>query len=178
MNNDENNIQRLIGRLEAEDNRNTIMFKVLRIIFLLLVLLYFVQGVVHYVDDRNLFEALGYAAFVIAFSIAFLLMNKHVEIYSRVDYSLPTLKMLKQARLRYRIFPSRATGYIVALLSFVTIAQIFNAWDSVEDQIILIPIFFGSLVLGLLIGCAFWIIRDKPIYDKLNEMIRDLESDV
>lgn len=175
---DENNIQRIIGRLEAEDSRNTGRFKVLRVLFAIFAPLYLIIGTMSFIREFDIFHLLGYVSYMVSFCFGFLLMNMHVQMYDKVDYSLPTLQMLYQAKKRYRILPSRKLGvvYVVAMLLFIGLGQMLIAVNSVRQMFIGVIVLVCSVFVGLMIGCAIWYIHYKPIYDNISKLINDLES--
>lgn len=171
-----NDLQRLIGKLQAEDERNTNLYKGFRCFFIILSVVYLVFGGISYVRGAGIYVALSFVADVCALLICSRVMEIHVGMYGRVNYSEPTLQMLKLAKLRYRFFPSRAVGYMFSTLCFLFLSFLLNAWENEERVETILCIFFCSLLLGISIGAIWWCFRDKPIYDNIKALIDDLES--
>lgn len=169
------NIHGFIQRLKVEDERKARFIKTILIIFSIfctfLLLLY-----LNNIFNTPIFSILdldivsGFCLFVGLGLCILLLRFRYIE-YKTVDYSLPTLAMLKKAARRYPLFDSK---FRTALLAIIFIDIGISIQAPTISHFITIQI---GLLIGFTIGTMNRLIFYKPIKDEALRLIREIEKD-
>jgi hypothetical protein len=93
--------------------------------------------------------------------------------YKYVDYSLPTIKMLKGAAYRYQLLQLKTLWILGAvILMDVSMTLSPNKMSFVEVQIS----FLAIVAVSFIIGTVIWYFKYKPLRDKVLVLLADLES--
>ena len=175
MNNIDNlDIARLIKNLKKEDTKYANLCRGIQVIYWVLSPMYlFLVGEEIYSKGFT-YQALGGTFFfmgMIVMAMGFSYFNK---VYRYVDYSQPTLIMLKNVVRRYKPFSTRSWWIIPALI-FIDLGLSFNNFT--REHVITTQIFFWSVMLvSIIIGLIWWKIRYKYIVDDAKKMIKEIEN--
>ncbi|MDY0279940.1 MAG: hypothetical protein RBR35_05190 [Salinivirgaceae bacterium] len=118
-------LDQLVGNLRNEDHRYSRISRSFQIVYWSFIPLYTIVTILHYSETKEFNALIGGACFVASFVIFAIFFGKFHKEYKSVDYSLPTLTMLKAAAYRYKPFPLRTIWIFLAVLfmdgySFVT----------------------------------------------------------
>lgn len=175
-NNHENNgLGQLVAKLKKEDSFYAEISKIFQVIYWIFIPVYILLTLREYTDSYKIGELIGGACFILAFLIFALLFRKYYREYKNVDYSLPTLQMLKKAAWRYRPFQIRSLWALLALI-FMD-AGLASGWvDEKISMLIAQLMFWGVMFFAIIIGFVVWYIKYKPLYDETKKMIKEIEA--
>nr|WP_320119719.1 hypothetical protein [uncultured Marinifilum sp.] len=164
----------LIGKLQKEDKNYSVLCKVLKTIYWVLIPIYTLMTAATYIDTREINDLLSGFFIVGSFLIFALVIRNSQKEYQNADYSLPTLVMLKKAAARYQ--PIRPKGLYALVAFFMMDAGFFlNSnikWNTMIHQSIVL----GVLIFGLLISLIIWYYKYKPLRDHALTIIAEIEG--
>lgn len=172
--NTETNFAQLVSKLKTEDINYSRISRAIQIMYWILIPVFAIMTFREYSETGNINELLSGAFFILAFLIFALFFGKYYEEYKYVDYSLPTIQMLKRAAYRYQPFQKRQVWIILALI-LIDLALTFDWMDStpvMEIQFTFIGLMFFSVLVGLII----WYFKYKPLRDDALRLISELEE--
>lgn len=178
----ENNRQRtentdfaqLVSKLKTEDTNYAWISRAIQIMYWIFIPVFAFLTFREYSETGNSNELISGAFFILAFLIFALFFGKYYEEYKYVDYSLPTIQMLKKAAYRYQPFQQRQVWILLALI-LVDLALTFDWMDStplIEIQIT----FVGLIAFSLLVGLIIWYFKYKPLRDEALSLINEIEK--
>jgi len=174
-NNDNINLEQLVGKLQKEDLRYSNICKGLKLIYWILIPIYTILAIDTYLETNFITDLFAGLLFVSAFVIFALIMGKFQKEYNTVDYSLPTLMMLKKAALRYKPFKPESYGAFAAFFimdaGFCLSSQYGTRIINLQHYVV--ALFLASVVIGLLI----WYVRYKPLRDNAQRLIAEIEGE-
>ncbi len=166
-------IHQLVSKLKNEDQKYSNLSRRMQVMYMVLIPVYLFLIIVHIIDGSSGFEILSSICFLLGMvSFAVLFHNYHKE-YKLVDYSQPTVLMLKKAVNRYQPITKRTIWTIPGILF---IGAGLSLKTSLGETIIIQVIFWVSMVLAIFIGLLWWKKRYKPIRDSALAMLRELEN--
>lgn len=169
------NLQQLTGRLKKEDSNYARIIKAVQIFYWIFIPVFAVITIFEYSETRGLNTIVSGLFLMLAFLVIALTFRKYYKEYNYVDYSLPTLEMLKKAAYRYQPFQRRGLWVLLGL-AFMDVGLTID-WLDQNTSVAHTQIFFGgSLFVGLVIGLVLWYIRYKPIRDKALALIKEIEE--
>ncbi|MBN1820349.1 MAG: hypothetical protein JW833_06515 [Prolixibacteraceae bacterium] len=172
--NENTNLDQLVRKLKVKDLNYASLSRAVQIIYFILIPLYAMMTIWEYTDEKNINELIGGGLFIISFFIFILLFRHYYKKYKYVDYSLPTIQMLKNAAERYRPF-QKYTGWSFVALIIMDVGLIFDWKD--ESSVFISQVFFwGLIIIGLLIGLIIWYNKYKPIRDEALRLIQEIEG--
>jgi len=174
-NKDNINLGQLVGKLQKEDNRYSNLCKGLKPIYWVLIPIYAIMAIDAYIESKEINDLFAGLCFVGCFLIFALVLGNFQKEFKTVDYSLPTLSMLKKAAERYK--PFRPKSFLAFAAFFLMdagfyLSSHFNNY-AVKFQIYFIALFFVSVAIGLVI----WYIRYKPLRDNALRLIAEIEGE-
>ena len=114
----------LILKLKNEDARNLRISKNFQWIYWILIPIYAGFFILNPDDELNLLSRISGACYVVSFIIFAFIFRKSVKEYKAIDYSLPTLEMMKQAVKRYHLWQPRLLWALLSVL-FIDAGLIF-----------------------------------------------------
>lgn len=176
------NLDELTSKLQKEDQRNLKLSKRMKIMLIVLIPVYFFLFVANPMDDITMNERIAGLLYVVAFSVFAAYFQYYNKLYRNVDYSLPTLEMLKQAVKRYNLFQKKILiiiGPVVCIdISTVLIAgRDTSSLSVISNNPVGFQIFYwGLMLVSFSIGCLIWYKRQKPLRDTAQLMINELEK--
>ncbi|WP_297090845.1 hypothetical protein [uncultured Draconibacterium sp.] len=171
----ENNLNKLIQRLKNADSKYANIVKGVQAIYWVLVPLYLILIVIHLFNNDPFTEVIGSACFLSGMLIFAFLMRYYYKTYSKVDYSLPTLQMLKKAAYRHKLFQWQALWALLAIL-FIDAGLVLN--HTGDGNIWQTQIWFAPVLgLSFLVGVIWWYIQFKPLRDQALTLIAEIEGD-
>ena len=162
------------NKLKNEDNSYANLSKGLQIVYWVLIPIYMIMVIRHIVDKSPSEDILGAFCFMFAMLIFALLFRGYYKEYKFVDYSQPTLVMLKKAAYRYKPFQLKLLWAILGVLfidaglSIRTDFGIGFVWTQV--------FFLGSIAISMIIGLIIWKVRYKPLRDAALHLIHEIEG--
>ena len=174
-NNNHTDLDSLIPRLKKEDNNYAAIVKAIQIIYLIFIPLFVVITIRKYIDSHSFIDIISGACKISAFLILALSFRKYYKEYKFVDYSLPTIQMLKKAAYRYQLFQKESIRVIIPLI----LIDIALTLDLMEDSSIIQTqvIFWGLIMFGVLIGLLLWYTKYKPLRDQALQLIKEIEGE-
>ena len=172
-----NNLDQLLVKLKKEDSNYANISKAITIVYWIFIPLFIILTIIEYVELHNIQVFISGSGFVIAFLIFALFFRKYYKEYKYVDYSLPTLLMLKKAAWRYKPFQLRSFWILLAIL-FMDVALTFNWGIRSSISVFHTQIVIGSaLMIGIVVGLILWFIKYKPIRDEALQLIKEIEGE-
>ncbi|MDX8340606.1 hypothetical protein SLH46_15520 [Draconibacterium sp. IB214405] len=173
-NNTLGNLQQLIHRLKNEDSKYARLSKSFQILYFILTFLFGVLIIIHIIEKEPLSELAGATCFLLSMLSYAFFFRKYYKDYNNVDYSQPTLMMLKKAAYRYQPF-QRQTAWLIIPLLLIDAGLALNSslgFDFIKLQLI----WFGTLAFAVCIGLTIWYFRYKPLHDNAKQLIREIEN--
>jgi H+/gluconate symporter-like permease len=168
-------LSELTQRLKKEDKQYSNLSKRVQIIYWVLIPIYLAMVVLHFFEDARIDDIIGSTCFMLAMLIFALFFRYYYKKYKHVDYSQPTLTMLKKAAYRYQPFQLESLWLLLALV-LIDVGLCLN--HSLNFDVIQVQIYFiGTLIVAILIGFLVWYVRYKPIRDAALALIREIEKD-
>jgi hypothetical protein len=174
-NNGNEDIYPFINKLKKEDTNYARIAKGMQIFYLILMIPYMTMGVIYFVKERDALYMLGNIFIVLSFLTFALLFRNFYKEYNFVNYSLPTLEMLKRAAKRYKPFQKNTIWALLALI-FMDIGLSLNSFKD-NSFLSLQIIFLGAMLLGVAGGLIWWKIKYKPLRENALNLIRDIEGE-
>ncbi|QIA08201.1 hypothetical protein [Draconibacterium halophilum] len=169
------NLSKLTGKLKKEDRQYARIVMVIQIFYWIFIPLFMVKTALQYTDSHDINDLFSGVALVLGFLIIALTFRKYYKDYQYVDYSLPTLEMLKKAACRYQPFQRRALGIVPGLLLMdvgFTFEGIGEGKSVLDSQVF----FLGAILFGVIIGLVIWYFKYKPLRDKILHLVREIEE--
>ncbi len=173
--NDNINLDQLVGKLQKEDLRYSNLCKGLKLVYWILIPIYTVLAVVIYFETKEITDLVAGLLFVSSFLIFALIMGYFQKEYNSVDYSLPTLSMLKMAANRYKPFRPKSLWAFIAF--FIMDAGFCLSSEYGEDMInkqgYVLALFLASITAGLIL----WYFKYKPLRDNALRLVTEIEGE-
>ena len=170
-----NGFDKLIVKLKTEDARYATLSRTIQIIYWIFIPLFFLITILEYTETRESDQLIGGALFILSFLIFAIFFGNYYKEYKYVDYSLPTIQMLKKAAYRYKPFQLKALWVLLAIVLMdggLTFKREFN--ETVLD----VQIYFISLmVVAVIVGLIIWYFKYKPLRDEALKLISELENE-
>ena len=174
QNTETTNFAQLVSKLKNEDSNYAKISRAIQIMYWIFIPVFAIITFREFSETGNTNELISGAFFILAFLIFALFFGKYYEEYKYVDYSLPTIKMLKQAAYRYQPFQYRQVWIILALV-FVDLALTFD-WMETTPVWEIQTTFIGLIIFSLLVGIIIWYFKYKPLRDDALRLISELEE--
>lgn len=163
-----------VDKIKKTDKGYAGISKLIQIIYWVLIPVYLLI-IAEYIIMKNPFEEiLGNIFCLIAFVIIILLFRQYYREYKYVDYSQSTLVMLKEVVYRYKPFQLKLLWVVLALI-FLD-AGFSLSLNIGLDFIWIQIIFWGVMILSMLVGLLIWYVRYKPIHDNALSLVREMEG--
>ncbi len=173
--NKQTDLTRLTTRLKHEDNSYARLCKTFKNMYWGFVIIYVILAVFHLFTDTSLPYIIRSICFCLAMaSFAFIFQKLHLN-FKNIDYSLPTLEMLKNAKKRYAPYGAIRPPLLLILpiiLIDVALSVSLSGMSVGTFQLI----YFGVVLLVVAIGLFFWKIKYKPLYDNVSLMIKEFSE--
>ncbi len=167
-------ISRLVDRLKTQDSNYATLSRGIQVFYWIFIPLNMVLGVRHYLDSGDVIHLISSVFMVLAFLIFALFFGRYYREYKNVDYSQPTLIMLKKAAYRYKPFQLR-TAWVGVALVLMDIGLTINQ-EGIGMMIGIQYMFWGGIFLGLIAGLFIWYIKYKPLRDDALRLISEIEG--
>ena len=169
-------LDKLIVDLGKKDKQYSTVCRVLKYLYWCLIPLYAILAVVSAFETGEYHHLVSGACYVIGLGIFAYFLGKFQKEYKNVDYSLPTLSMLKEAAYRWQPFQLRMIWVFIGVLFIdagISITSYPDFSSLIEKQIFLLIVVCISVPIGLLI----WYFRHKPLRDNALKLIAEIEND-
>ena len=167
-------IRELTEKLRMEDYRYAGLSKRLSVFYWIVAPLYMATMVAHVVGGSGVKDIVGSVCLLLGMLVFALLFRYYAKEYGSVDYSLPTLAMLKKAAYRYKPF-QKVTWWVILALLLIDAGLSLNTsigGGLVYKQIV----FLGLMTLSVAGGLIWWRIRYKPLRDSALGLIKEIEG--
>jgi len=173
--NDNINLDQLVGKLQKEDKRYALICRGLQVVYLIFIPFFSFMAIRHYMDSGEVNQLIGGLFFVLSFLTIAIIFGDYYKDYKYVDYSLPTLIMLKKAAYRYQPFQIKGLWIFLAiLLTYVGIYFQSNQDEFfVREQLSLL----GGVLIGGFIGLIIWYFKYKPLRDNALRLVAEIEGE-
>ncbi|MBN1386861.1 MAG: hypothetical protein JW965_00340 [Bacteroidales bacterium] len=169
------NLDELISNLKKEDEQYAGLSKRMQYIYWIMSLIFIFVIVIQIVGKCHVVDIIGNFCFLFAMLIFGFLFKYYYREYKYVDYSQPTLVMLKKAASRYKPFQLKT---LLSVLSLLLVDAGLSLNSSLGFKFIWIQVFYlGIVVLATIIGLLVWRVRYKPIRDATLSLIREIDGE-
>ncbi len=165
----------LVHKLKKEDVEYKMLARGVQYMYWAFIPLYFLLTFLAWRDEQNINELISGFFYLTAFLIFAIFFRYHYKEFHEVDYSLPTLDMLKAAAKRYHPFPPKSLWLYFALLLMDMGMYFSPSLDYTFWQIQLG--FLGLLLLGISGGIVFYRVKHKPIRNSALKLIAQIEGE-
>ena len=170
------NLAEIVNRLKTEDERYAALSKRVQRIYWILIPIFLLSFIKYFVDKKPIAYIISSLCFLFAMLIFALFFMHYYKKYKYVDYSLPTLVMLKEAAYRYKPFQLRSLWIVLAVL-------LMDAGLSLNTSLAFefIPVqvcFLGAFVLAMIIGFLIWRVRYKRLRDAALYLIHEINGEI
>ncbi|MBE0650418.1 MAG: hypothetical protein IH595_06225 [Bacteroidales bacterium] len=167
-------LEQLVSKLKDEDIKYSKLSKSLLYIYVVLIGFYAIATLLLFIFERHSNQFYGAICYLVSFIIFAILFRQYYKEYKSVDYSLPTIQMLKQAAYRYKPFQWRLLWLLLVIgiidAGFtLTVDFHFSFWTT---QMFILGVF----ALAFVIGIIYWRVRYKPLRDNVLHLIKEIES--
>jgi len=169
------NLDKLISNLKKEDEQYAGLSKRMQYLYWIMSLIFIFVIVIQIFGKVHVVYIIGNICFLFAMLIFGLLFKYYYREYKYVDYSQPTLVMLKKAAYRYKPFQLKT---LWAVLSLLLVDAGLSLNTSLGFNFIWIQVFYlGIVVLSAIIGLLIWRARYKPVRDAALSLIREIDGE-
>lgn len=161
-------------KLKEQDKHYADINKRAKVIYWVFVPVFLITFIAHIIEKNPLPEIIGSICFLFAMIIFLMVFTNLYKEYKYVDYSLPTIEMLKKAAQRYKPFRLKNLGLILAVI-FIDAGLCLNAtldFDYIHVQVV----FLGAIIIASITGLLIWRAKYKPIRDAALALIREIEK--
>lgn len=166
------NLTQIITRLKNEDDRYAALSKRMQIIYWILILIFMTLIILQIVQKDPVVDIISSTCYLFAMLLFALFFQYLYKEYKYVDYSQPTLIMLKKAAYRYKPFQLKALWTLLAILLMDAGLSLNTSLDF--KFIYIQACFLGVIVIAIVIGLLYWRVRYKPLRDTALELIREI----
>jgi predicted benzoate:H+ symporter BenE len=173
-NNPISGIDQLTHKLKQEDERYSRLSKGLQIVYWVLAPVYLIMILRHATEGSSFNDTISGVFFLVAMVIFALFFRNYYKEYKNVDYSLPTLIVLKKAAYRYQPFQLKTIWILMAIIC-INVGLSLKAVDHTDLFWIQIT-FWGLMLISIGIGLVYWYFRYKPLRDAALKMIKEIEE--
>lgn len=174
MNNPNLNITNLISSLKEKDSNYSRLSKNLKYVYYALVPVYIILTIVELSVEYNIYILVKGVCFTLAMSIFAIVFTIFQKKYGNVDYSEPTLTMLKKAASRYKIFKKETWWALVSVL-LIDVGMTFE--PHLEESFWEFQfIYLGVFLIAYGIGVAIWYKKYKPLRADALNLIKEIEA--
>jgi hypothetical protein len=164
----------LVSKLKNQDNIYSKISRAIQIMYWIFIPVFAFITFREYFVTEKISELISGACFILAFLIFALFFGRYHKEYKYVDYSLPTIQMLKNAAFRYQPFQSRQVWILLALI-LVDLGLTFD-WMNGTSVIEIQLTFIGVIIFSILIGLIIWYYKYKPLRDDALRLISEIEG--
>jgi uncharacterized membrane protein YGL010W len=165
----------LISQLKSKDANYAAISKGMQIFYWALCPIYLIKIVFEAISNEPLNNILSSMCFLVAMISMAILFNRFQKEYSEVDYSQPTLLMLQKALDRYQPFSLRTLGILPGIV-LIDIGISLKATTSTAFLMSQMA-FLIAIILGFVIGFIIWYVQYKPIRDRTQALIDEIEAE-
>ena len=172
--NSSNNLSNLITDLKKKDSNYSNLCKRMKYVYWAISIMYVAIIAIELIEQQPVTDILSPICFLAGMLSFAWLFNKYQNEYKSVDYSLPTLLMLKKALNRYQPFTLRTVWVIPGVL-LVGAGLSLNS-PSVIGALKTQLYFWGLMLVSTFIGWVVWYYKYKPLRDHTQALISEIES--
>lgn len=168
-------LDQLVVNLKKEDTQYSKLSRIFQIFYWVFIPLYAIMTYRLYSDSQSFIHLVSGACYIVAFAIFAIFFGKYYKEYKNVDYSLPTLFMLKKAAYRYNPFQLRALIILVAIL-FMDAAISIQHFSDLSSFLFVQMLLLGGFGISFLVGLLLWYYKYKPLRDNALKLIAEIEE--
>ena len=170
-----NNLEQLIVKLRNEDLNYARLSKVTQIVYWAFIPMYTIITGISLWESWDTNRLIGGICYILAFLIFAIFFGNYYKEYKYVDYSLPTIIMLKKAAYRYQPFQKKSVWIFLALILMdigmsLNTSHLFSAYNTHI-------MFAGLIAVAIVAGYIFWVFKYKPLRDNALHLIKEIEGD-
>jgi len=178
------NLESLIRKLKEEDSRNVKMLHRIYIMYIVIAVLFSGMYILNPDPDLGFYQRLTGAIYILAFTMMTFVIRKNYSILRQVDYTQSVYHVFKKASERYRFWETKRMVFtaVFILLIDIAVSMVFNGrylsesltW--IEKTLIVQAFYIPVIAASFTIGWLQWRKTKKPVLEKINSVIKDLEG--
>ncbi len=172
-----NNLGAFTSKLQEKDKNYANISKRMQYLYWILIPIYLIIGIFEIIFENpstnEMLSLFFFASAMLIFALTFRTLHKE---YNFVDYSEPTLIMLKKVVKRYTPYQPKTRWVFLAII-FID-AGLCLKEEFGEELLYTQLMFFGALLIGICIGLIIWFRRYKPLRDTAKQLIDEIEETV
>jgi len=173
--NDNINLDQLVNKLEKEDDRYAKICRIIQVVYWIFIPFYIYLAIRHYTESGEIKDLIGGLFYVLGFVIIAIFFGNYHKEYKYVDYSLPTLKMLKNAAYRYQPVQLKSLWILIAVL-FMDAGLVLES--KIGTSFMEVQVFYLVVIsMGATIGAIIWYFKYKPLRDNALRLIDEIEGE-
>ncbi len=177
MNNkiEKTDLNQLVSNLQKKDKRYAKISKVLQYVYWITLPLFIILLYNENKDGFKWTSVIGSISYCIGLVTIALMLGKNYKKYISVDYSLPTLQVLKNAMQRHTFLYGKKAFLMTIILLFELGAFLrkIGEPDWLHFQLLITL----AMSVGLFIGFNRWRIFYKPLRDNAKKLIKEIEGE-
>lgn len=171
---EKSNLDALIHRLQNEDSQYARIVKNFQVVYWIFIPLFSIVALFSFIETNDIIQLIGDLCFIISFLIFALFFGRFYKEYKCVNYSKPTIRMLKEAAYRYKPFQLKTIWLFIALL-FIDVGLCLNR--SLNFPVLKVQLYFISvIIMSTIIGLIIWYYKYKPLRDSAMYLIKEIEG--
>ncbi|WP_066632123.1 hypothetical protein [Labilibacter marinus] len=170
---DENTLKYLCSKLKKEDKVIAGISKAFVIVCSVLLPLYLYIVIDLFSRGKELSIIVANICTLGGLLILFWSYRNNKRKYGGIDYSEPTLMMLKKAAKRYRALSFKSITFIIGLF-MLHIGLYINVFYN--TPLFIQVSFFFTIIIAIVVGIIIWKNRYKPLRDDSLKLIKEIES--
>lgn len=179
-------LDQVVDQLKHLDNKNKKLMYRMFILYLLFALFYLGLLILNPDPELTLENRIQGIMYVLIFVVAALFFRHHYRKTYKADYTAPVLKMLEDARDRYRLL---RPGKIWFMLFIIGVTDIVVTWALVDDHFfpeswsqlkVILSIqagYFATMGISFLVGYLIWRKKSRPMVRNLTRIIDELTKE-
>lgn len=179
-------LDQVVDQLKHLDNKNKKLMYRMFILYLVFALFYLGLLILNPDPELTLENRIQGIMYVLIFVVAALFFRHHYRKTYKADYTAPVLKMLEDARDRYRLL---RPGKIWFMLFIIGVTDIVVTWALVDDHFfpeswsqlkVILSIqagYFATMGISFLVGYLIWRKKSRPMVRNLTRIIDELTKE-
>jgi len=181
-NNNQMDMNSLIGELEAKDLKYKKVMRRFQIMFFVFIFLYAGLFLVNPDPELTMNDRIGGVCYVLAFVLFTIQFRKLYKKYNEVNYFDPVKKVLEDAEKRYRLWHKKTLVVLIAILLidagsiFVLYNRFIDQWPFWNFFWAIQAVYLLVFTIGFVFGYIRWKKESRPIWLSAKKLLKELEE--
>jgi len=170
-------ISSFIDFLRMKDEKGKKYLRNLYIVFLVFAIFYFLLFIVNPDPNLGIKDRIAGSLIFLAFTWFFIFIRLKYNQRKKIDYNLPPLAFLKNAKIRYKLWSKNLLAFIPFFI-LINIGSciglngyLWKESNALEGILIFQLIYWVIIVVPFYIGRYLWKTNKEPIFNKIQQLI-------